>query len=367
MAASQQITWTPIPNGSQGGLVNVSVHIGPRLTPSSTPGLLSQFPNWLDWPTSIASLAWTLRIANAAGQFAFVNATRITTATTSESLLLWQALFNASTLVNSFNYQSPSGDSLYSYPASYVRQDVVGIHTQVASQSPTGWPDGASLLAGALSSLPQTDTQEQSAMATLLSDLPAPGVKQGGPIPQRASPDASLDLVQVKLFLQALTASASAPAPTPPVIDFHQAVSMVGRHPALARALGLIIDLQIPSPALAAPTTIQLIPKYASATAISPIVNIDSSTWLAVPRPTNPNLAEGQLDMSGPDYELVEADLDGAALKLLAFSKTVYRSLNDYAFSRHANQLRAPVASLGWSLPRSIGKSRGTARRPTAL
>jgi len=68
--------------------------------------------------------------------------------------------------------------------------------------------------------------------------------KGGGPIPPGKGPDPASDLTQAYLFLQPLTTPAKGQSysTTPPVpvpqFDFHQAVSLLGRHPALLRLSG---------------------------------------------------------------------------------------------------------------------------------
>lgn len=352
MANSQVIVCTAIPNGVSSGTLNVSVQFAPRLTPGTPPGQLSDFPNWLTWPSTLENFRWVVEVNNASETIGYT-ATRITTAVTSVSLALWEELFSSTTLVNAFSYQSPTGDRMYSYPAAYVRQDLLGIYTQVASQNPTSWPDGAQLLNGPLNGLPLTYGDEQTTIDNLLEEFPDTGTKGGGPIASRGAPDPALDLVQLKLFIEALTAPETATPPSAPIVDFHQAVSLIQRHPPLARALGLIVDLQLAVPTISDPVTIQLAAKDLSG-GYAPSVAIDPTTWYALPRPTNPNLAGGQLNMTGPngpDYELIEADLDGGTLKLLNFTQTVYRALNEYQSTDTPTSYATPsLRSAGLSL-----------------
>ncbi len=365
-APDQRMVFTPIPKGISGGNVIVSVYIAPRLTPSASPGTLGAFPDWLPWPST--AITWgSVKVNGIAHAATVVSAAPIAS--------LWSALFNSTTPVNGFNYQSLASQRIFSYPAGNVRSYFVDAYTQLASTTPSEWPDGETqLLQGILSNLPTTDDARQALVSQLLGSFrggTGNTVPGEGTIPQRA-PSPGLDLTQAKLFLDTMTATlpvgatnSSTPSPTPPTFDFHEALSLIVRHPPLLRMLGLVVDLSIPVPtgSLPNPVSVQVIPKWTpkiiaaggTNTNVSPIVKTDPTTWLPAPRPTAPELAAGQLRLSDAGaYELLEVDLDGASTKMLAFAATVERALGPYRTfdtptSYAVPSLRSAGLSLAWT------------------
>jgi hypothetical protein len=278
------------------------------------------------------------------------------------SATLWNALFNSGTPVAPFNYQSITAQRLLSYPTSHVRQFFVNAYTQLASTTPTEWPDGETqLLQGIFSDLPTNDDKEQAVVDQLISLFPP----QGGPIPQRGSPDAALDLEQAKLFLGTLTVPPPAPPPAPPpspppppALDFHEALSLIARHPPLMRLLGLVVDLTIPVlSGLPNPVSVSVVPTWSPATPdtdVTPTVMANSGSWLPAPRTSQPEIAQGYLRLSDPGYELIEMDLDGATLKMLNFAKTVANALGPFKSLDTPTSYAVPsLRSAGLSLART--------------
>jgi hypothetical protein len=353
MAATQRVVWTAIPNGKSGGRINLSVHISPRLAPSGSPGQLAEFPEWVQWP--VTTVTWSVLINGVAHAAKVVSA--------APNLALWSALFGPSTLVNPFTYPNLTGDRFFSYPAAFVRQYFLNTYTTLASASPTEWPDGQTqLLQGAFADIPTNDDAEQALVSRLLSLFPP----RGGPIPPRGTADAGLDLEQAKLFIDTLTVpapttdNAHTPRPAPPTIDFHQALSLIARHPPLMRALGLVVDLTVPVPsgALPNPVSVSVQPTWSPTvpdTDVLPTVMADPTTWRAAPRTSQPELAAGQLRLSDPGaYQLVEMDLDGATAKTINFAHTVARSLGPYRSLDTPTAYAVPaLRSAGLSLART--------------
>lgn len=358
-----------MPNGVSSTTVRLSVHISPRLDPSSSPGQLSEFPEWVNWPGTHVS--WTVLVNGVP--------TAATVVSGAPSTSLWSALFGPSTLVNPFTYPNLTGDRLFSYPAAYVRQFFRDTYSNLAATTPTDWPDGLTqLLRGAYVGIPTNDDAEQAAVSQLLGSFPS----GGGPIPQRNAPDPGLDLEQAKLFIDTLTVpppatdNAHTPSPPAPTIDFHQALSLIARHPPLMRRLGLVVDLSIPMPsgALPNPVSVSVLPTWSPtvpATDVQPTVMVDTSTWRAAPRPSQPELAAGQLRLSDAGaYELVEMDLDGATLKTINFAHTVARSLGAYRTLDTPTAFAVPaLRSAGLSLARTAGAAAlyGTLQNSDAL
>lgn len=125
------------------------------------------------------------------------------------------------------------------------------------------------------------------------------------------------------------------------MIDFHQMLSSLNDYPTLLRKLGLVIDLSVPLTAfLANPAKtsgrLQIMPAWtpappllASPPAFTPwtqyILDPDHF-FLPAPRPgaqgASPEMLPGFLNLSHPDYELVQVDLDGGTLKLANMARS---------------------------------------------
>src|SRR4051794_21020139 len=58
MSFSQQVIWTAIPNGlTAGGDLRLTAYVSPRLMSSSAAIQdLSNWPDWVDWPTTLAGI-----------------------------------------------------------------------------------------------------------------------------------------------------------------------------------------------------------------------------------------------------------------------------------------------------------------------
>jgi hypothetical protein len=356
--ASQLVLWTAIPNGiGADGKLRVSVHVAPRLTPSDSPGSLAEFPDWVDWPTT--AISWQVKING-------TNYPASVVSTPSEAI--WQALFPSTTFVAPSNYQSLTGHKLYSYPTSFVRNFFFSTYSALAAATPQDWPTASYLLGSTpYSKLPIDDDRELSLIGEILAMFPP----NGGPIPAGASPNPPLDLLQTKLFLQPLSIPPAGsvyplPRPTPPDLDFHQAVGLLGRHPALLRTFALTYDLELPVPSGSFPSRfrIQAVPTWTpkilsspysgTSTDVTPFVHVTWPTWLPAPRVTNPELNGGYLRLSDSEYGTIELDLDGATLKALDFVKNVERATGPMKSADTPTNYAVPaLRSAGLSLART--------------
>jgi len=356
--ASQLVLWTAIPNGiAPDGNLRVSVHVAPRLTPSNSPGSLAEFPDWVNWPGT--AISWQVKIGGT---------NYPATVVSTSSSPLWQLLFPASTFVRPSDYQSLTGHKLYSYPTSFVRSFFFGAYSALAVSNATDWPSASSLLNNTpFSHLPINDDRELALIDEVLAMFPA----GGGPIPAAASPQPATDLVQTKLFLQPLSIPPAGstypiPRPTPPDLDFQQAVGLIGRHPALLRTFALTFDLELPRPSgsFAATVRLQAVPGWTpqilsppysgKSTDVTPFVRTTFSTWLPAPRTGTPELNGGFLRLSDSAYGTIELDLDGATLKALDFVKNVSRATTSMRSADTPTSYAVPsLRSAGLSLART--------------
>ena len=167
--------------------------------------------------------------------------------------------------------------------------------------------------------------------------------KGGGPIPPGKGPDPALDLTQAYMFLQPLTTPAKgqtyADTPPPPVpqFDFHQAVSLLGRHPALLRLFGLVYELELVRPSgLSGTVAVSVEPGWRpqlggapTTVNVEPVTMTNAGEWIPAHRTSDPEISSGFLRFSDPDYAVVEMDLDGATLKAFNFVQGIQHATTE--------------------------------------
>ena len=349
--SSQLVLWTAVPNGTApNGNLRVSVHVAPRLTPSSSPGTLGHFPDWLHWPA--VHVGWHLKINGVPHP-----ATQVS----SPDLALYRALFPSTVPVSPYQYQSLAGQKVHSYPVGHVRQFFKTTYSSLAVSHPGTWPAASYLLDGTpFADLPPNDDRELSLIDAVLRMFP----REGGPVPPAASPRPATDLLQAKLFLQPKVlppkgSSYPLPRPGPPDIDFQKAVGLIGRHPALQRLFGFVYDLELARPAGPLPPVINIeaVPSWSphvKTTNVTPLMSTTWASWLPAPRASHPELHGGFLRLSDPEYLTIEMDLDGASLKALDFVKNFFNATGPMRSTGTPTNYATPsLRSAGLSLART--------------
>ena len=305
--------------------------------PTGTGATLSDFPDWEDWPAT--QITWKATIGTDV-----VDATVVSAAPSSA---LYTALFLPTTPVDAYQYQSPTANALYTYPASSLRQFFAGLYTGLAKALPEGggWHGWQEIVSDdSFGVLPLNGREMQDAIDQVLSAFP----KGGGPIPSSSLSGPRAGVTQAYMFLQPRTEPPAYPTvagqvpPPVPQFDFHEAYSLLQRHPALLRLFGFVVDLEVAAPAgLAATVPLSVTPTWrpklanpvgvafirSNTTNVTPVTMTTSATWLAEPRTTSPEIAEGLLRLSDPGaYQVIEVDLDGASVKSLNFVQNVWNA-----------------------------------------
>jgi hypothetical protein len=244
MTSVQRIIWTACPNGiTEAGRLRISVAIGPQLRagiPAGGTATLGLFPDWLDWPAT--PITWQAVIDGAA-----VDATVVSAA---PSTPLYRALFSAAIPVDPFEYQSPSERPLYSYPASYLHGLFNALYTHLAATVPKdgGWHSYHELVGpAAFGQFPVGQREFDDLLDEVRDSFP----EGGGPIDPKLAQTPGFAAAMAYLFTQPLGPASTAPPPVP-TFDFHQAYSLLQRHPGLLRLFGFVVDLEIARPVRAA-------------------------------------------------------------------------------------------------------------------
>lgn len=322
MSPTQRIIWTACPNGvAANGKLRISVAVGPQLSGGTE---LNVFPDLLDWPAT--SISWQAAIES--------NVVPATVVSARPSSSLYQALFHPAIPVNPYQYLKRRGVSVYTHPASYLQGLFQGIYSRLAATLPK---DGSVHTVGTLAG--ETNfgmfPTDGRVFYDLLQQVENSFPDTGGPIPTEQTHTPYFAAALAHLFLRPLAPAANG-TPNPPAFDFHQAYSLLQRHPALLRLFGFVVDLEVPRPAgLPAAVGLSVTPAWtpklgaANTTDVSPVTMTTSASWLAEPYTTNPLIAGGLLRLSDPGaYDVVEMDVDGTVLKSLNFVQSIVYAQN---------------------------------------
>ena len=357
--STQTILWTCLPNGIDKSVtpnvLNLSIIISPRLSGGATK-TLSDYPQFVDWPATLKAMGkLNIKIGSAAA--ISVNLPLFNSA-------LWKAIFPPSTFVRPYVFEDQTPNYVFSYPVSNIANTLKGVYQNVAVNSPLTPPSKVDILEKyeIVDLIPQ-NPYEDNAFYQLPLSLPLGTELErilGSMRDQKAkyfppsydsytgnlngyevSNQSQYDLFQMAVFHQPRTQTVPDSATGYPltklgtlpaaadyqnIIDFHQQVASIGKFPALMRELGLVIDLQIPTAGIA--FTGGTINVVLSAPNVTPYTVLSQGgDFKAAISGSTGDLRPGYLDLTAnSNHELVEFDVDGAAMKLLAMAGTLAQS-----------------------------------------
>jgi hypothetical protein len=350
--ATQRVIWTALPNGMAAGKRRLSILASPRAE-APADATLEEFQDFLHWREK--TLTFRLRFEpQPAG--AGATATVVAPAASAEQLALWSALFGPKMGVKGRTFDGYPGVNVLSFPALNVLSFVAGQYQKFAS-------------------VPATATQlpavEQLAGDDALRPLAfgwqgvRPRPRRGNPpvhgrltetldknhaVPPSPQPDPELDFWQLKELVRPrnptheidlsggfktveFTKLFPKVMPTP-AVDFHRALAALGDQPALLRAFGLLVDLEvgdaevdsgtIPTSGWVSVVEVEASPAWQlEPLAVTPRTRY-SPNFTA--RPKTADLSAGFLQL-GSAFGLVDVDVEGAGLKLMNLANTVIASL----------------------------------------
>lgn len=345
--ATQRVIWTVLPNGIDGGTRKLSVLVSPRLETAGTTNL-DAFADFRVWPAK--TLTFTLRFASVPpGNTQDVVVTA--PPPPPERQALWAAAFPKHTTVEGHVFTDYSGLVVNSFPVMNVLSFVTGQYQKAASAVATAshFPPVSALLG--------PDGLQQIGFDWTLIGTTARPREGEPPVAEQlreilgehkaappAPPNPALDFWQVKEVLRPRNATKQIDLPggfkgtefvqffpTPlemPGIDFHRAVALLGEHPALLRALGLIVDLELSQPVPAAGFVWVEDVEAAPGWQLQP-VDVRPKTRYAADfraQAKSNELDKGFLQL-GTGYGVVEVDVEGAAVKLMNLAATALASV----------------------------------------
>jgi hypothetical protein len=352
----QTLIWTALPNGigrTDGNPLNLCVHLAPRLmTDSGHDGHLDpDFPDFIDWPRTVSNIAFEISFGGGPPVTIAPNRTLLDST-------LWNALFKRSTTVRSHRFRDEFATRrIRSYPVNEVHKTVRQIHQTMIRGSGTALPAYRDLnlqgRAGMLAApggpplvdlLPlATNAEVDGLLARELEDIFGSGraVKVAqidnyarqvafypGAIEAKRN---QLNFYQLRKFHEFNPRPGANKAPVPPPkFDFHDVVSAIARFPRLLRPLGLAFDLVVPVPGnLPVNADVRVtptgLPLNVPTQHTSPRTryHADPPARLFVTAANGSEIVDGVLRPGASEYNLVQIDVDGAALKLTAMASNV--------------------------------------------
>lgn len=391
MIRKQSVQWILLPNGLTGdGQLSASVFVAPRLRPGG-PATLADFDDFADWPAVLAGLELSIELPDGTVEAP-------ASVTVSASSNWWRALFPASTVVRSFHFDDLADRPLISYPVTDVLAHLRNRWAELAYRAREDLPVTNRHASGIGGGPVEPGQDRPATLAEHFTELRAvgrrgifEGVEDTEELSARlrerlyaaAAEARSLRAAHnravqplIRPFdsggtpseaLYSLAAFHTRPHHEEPKefpadqqqardelaerYDFHHHLSGLGEHPAMLRALGLVIDVVIrpdfvPLTSDADPP-VPLRLRVSRPSAFPPrhddpaaeAWNSDVTPWTwcrfgevagqavftAVERPGRADFAHGFLHLDPARFTAVAADVDGLALKALNLATTLQR------------------------------------------
>ncbi|MHA7962276.1 hypothetical protein ACX9I7_31565 [Streptomyces sp. L500] len=351
----RQFVWTVLPAGrvaavpgQSAPMALLSVLLTPRLLgPDATPLTVTDF-GMQDWPKRLAGVGFDVRRAGQPLPSVRVPYTTLDGSTVQfppdRQLAVWQALFSATMRVEPYRPTSYDGRATNAFPAGQAGTDVKGIYTATAQAH-----------AAHRNASPESDPALRAALRAIGEQWQPGLLAPAGAPPDAARPDATPSLARAYAFYRREAQTTTPPAgrtASPPGPEFHQSVAYLADHPVVLRALGLLVDLAVPTAGLTPvdqshPAELRVTPLWpdpdpnpttgwtgAHQNDLSPATAYTLSGTRFVPAsvdgPTSTGFSDGLLPLAGaglapsanPRFELLAFDVDDAALRLVSTARS---------------------------------------------
>ncbi len=374
--ATQTIIWTALPGGvarlENGDIyARLSAYVSFRLEANADEGdTLGLYPDVLNWTKTLQGIS-SFRL-----EFDNPNLVANPKLLSQIDNDWWGGLFNEQTYVKPYVLPDYTDRLIVSYPVANIARFVKELYQRVGLNNPNELPellgrDQKPRVGGPLfdnEGFPwnkdlATSTRRRMAAeffnsGGVLRDNVLIGEFDNALAFQSASADPRIDLRKLLLFHyppEKLNTTEEEdeknvqkqPPPLPKdeveferYMDFHQVVSSLGDYPVLMRQLGLVLDFAVPLDEIPPNAQfVRIIPQWGDDNGGPDIISESPFTAFSFSAASDvfrtrsrgsgmPRITESQLHLNPPrnDYELVEIDVDGAALKLIGLSNTMASS-----------------------------------------
>ncbi len=311
----QVLVWTALPQGFTGGsdhTVRISVLVSPMLTTRrGESAILSEFPDWVDWPSTVNKANPTFSVA-LGGTTIAQNAPPDLSVLRSDC---WTAMLDpAHTRVDSFTGQDFSQVQPKSYQIQAVHDVLLAGQTTPNPVYPT--------LAGASPSDRQLSILGVNGDGTVKLPTGNKGNSASNVFTLLQAPQSPInDAVALHEPLVSLV-DGKPPAPAqPPVLDFHQAIASLASYPELLPLFGLVftIEVSLPDGALGSGTEVglQVTPNLTLSdiptTNLALTTQVLTSSFVASPQGTDYSVASFE-----PDGKTITYTPTGGYLNLIS-------------------------------------------------
>jgi hypothetical protein len=389
--ARQSLVWTALPNGlteNRDGL-RLSVTVTPRLDPDGDdPRVASFAPDWVDWPATLATA--TVHVHYGGPDAVSVPLSERSAANRLDETLgapdsaAWQALVRPDLFVRQGPFKDHTGTTVLSYATTEVEKLVAGLYGALGAATDGHLPTVSGLLGtpgwdtlvGAVEQLDERWTDRRTGQRAIRrqfeayrrgADDVAPLTRLLGhaqlfhtpPSTPIATTRTRTDDTRISTTTQEFVQTAlPAPESFAELLDFHQVLGAMSSYPTVLRRLGIVVDLVLAREAF--PDTLDealwvtvsfdgdglQVPRDPD---VSPVTHAELSDagFAAVSDPAADMRVPGRLLDLGERFELLEVDVDGAALKLMNFARSIGRHARDDervdTVTRREKQLGAPA------------------------
>lgn len=390
----QVVMWTALPNGISGNVLSLSVFVSPQLNPTTVGpngwAPLSDFPDFVDWPSTISSspggpvsfdvtFAWgTQSVTEQAS-----NATGLPQDAPNGGAA-WSLIFDESnTAVKPFasfpTFTNPDPYEIVTFPATEVAQSVQSLYASVAGAALTS-PFTLTTLRGGGIGVDPTDPNEavEAPIFTEVYQLIS------GKFPETEQPQLSNTqsaIEELLLFHRPPGAVSSDFEVELPVLDFHQALSSLGGYPAVLRLFGLAFDLTVPMPDGGLPSSglsVYVTPTWTSQPGAQSVdftpktaCTVTSSSFVATP--ASSLYTNRMLDLSNAAFSVTDLDTDLAGERLASLSRAL-QTMEEHFYTNPGAFGAGPPPKVAMPVPavRSIGpqvlwSGYGTSTDPAAF
>ncbi|HEX7669491.1 MAG TPA: hypothetical protein VF395_07910, partial [Polyangiaceae bacterium] len=367
MASTPTTIWTVLPNGfDTGGIPLFSLYVSLRFD-DPVGARLSDYTAG-NWPRQIAAFLAQQALVIQLGTAANSTDVPVTFDASLLSEALWDALFPPSTPVRPYEFQDHSLRPIRSFGVRAIHEYIETVYTSVANASAAEFPDiaatnDAATLVGVVSdamavverlaragqgkrgfipALPPRSSSKEAGPhpdATIEAQLTAIAASAGGAVPAAEFFRAYrfYNRGQQEEYQSQLGPRAVASIPPPviaPRFDVHEVLAALGDHPAILRRLGIVLDGRFLRNPLGGNIQFDRIrAALRSATGLpvpgvqTPWTRFDATTFLPAPV-AGSDLSGGFLSLGNSKaYDVVQADVDGSALRTIDFAMNMGRVL----------------------------------------
>ncbi len=395
-----------------GKSLRVSLLLSPRLDPEADPldptivEQLATFPDFVDWP---ATLTRTKFVIHFGADSVTIDGNQTTGKNRVDDSLgmadsgVWSALFPDTTYVKGYKFRDLSNHSVLSFQAATIENLVSDLYTQLAASAEDHLPKISTIIGdpkwqGVLNAVAHNDERftdrkthndykdQRAGLRDTVKQFAA--FKDGF----KGLSGIDRDLALFQLFHTPPSTPTVAKYPQPPdpksdpakaearwrtyeraqlpaanefqdKIDFHQIVTAMNQYPTLLRKLGLVVDLLIQRKAFnLSPNALLFAEVHLPAG--SPNVNrtqdvsprshtlLDTSNFRPVTSPIPAlgkySVVNGLLHLNPSLFKLMQADVDGAGIKVMNFARTLLLHRNAPEtqrdpVTRHERETGAPA------------------------